>query len=210
MERIQIKENIEPHDEEVLSAEDDQATDDYEEVEEVPPPFLPQKRIIDHKYTLVLDLDETLIHYITDQDTEILELLDGDEDDVSYMIRPFCNQFLTELSNYFELVIFTAAMKDYADWIVDGIDKRGSIKHRLYRQHCRRTHVSRSEEEGGDYYMAVKDMRLLGRDIKKTIIIDNLKENFWSTCPNNGLEIKSWYGVDMCDQELKNFIPFLK
>jgi phage terminase small subunit len=53
-------------------------------------------------------------------------------------------------------------------------------------------------------------MRLLGRDIKKTIIIDNLRENFDSTCPNNGLEIESWYGIDMADTELKRLIPFLK
>lgn len=53
-------------------------------------------------------------------------------------------------------------------------------------------------------------MRLLGRDIKKTIIIDNLKENFWSTCPNNGIEIESWYGEDLDDRELYKLIPFLR
>ena len=49
------------------------------------------------------------------------------------MVRPYCARFLTELSEYYEIVIFTAAMQDYADWIVDGIDSRCSIKHRLYR-----------------------------------------------------------------------------
>ena len=53
-------------------------------------------------------------------------------------------------------------------------------------------------------------MRLLGRDIKKTIIIDNLKENFWSTCPNNGIEIKDWYGEDLDDVELLKLIPVLR
>ena len=60
------------------------------------------------------------------------------------------------------------------------------------------------------YFVAVKDMRLIGRDIKKSIIIDNLRENFWTTCPENGLEIESWYGIDMADTELKKLIPFLK
>jgi TFIIF-interacting CTD phosphatase-like protein len=55
----------------------------------------------------------------------------------------------------------------------------------------------------------VKDLRLLGRDIKKTIIIDNLRENFWSTCPHNGIEIVSWYGDDLDDTELQKLIPFL-
>ena len=51
---------------------------------------------------------------------------------------------------------------------------------------------------------------MLGRDIKKTIIIDNLKENFWSTCPNNGIEIESWYGEDLDDTELMKLIPVLR
>jgi CTD small phosphatase-like protein 2 len=49
------------------------------------------------------------------------------------MVRPYCNRFLSELSNYYEIVIFTAAMQDYADWIINGIDNRKNISHRLYR-----------------------------------------------------------------------------
>ena len=124
------------------------------------------------------------------------------------MVRPFCSKFLQELSKYFEIVIFTAAMQDYADWIVDGIDSRKYIKHRLYRQHCRRE-VAQTAGEIAQGFQSIKDLRLLGRDIKKTIIIDNLKENFWSTCPNNGIEIISWYGDGFDDQELKDLIPFL-
>lgn len=51
---------------------------------------------------------------------------------------------------------------------------------------------------------------MLGRDIKRTIIIDNLKENFWSTCPNNGIEIADWYGEDLDDTELLKLIPVLR
>ena len=64
------------------------------------------------------------------------------------------------------------------------------------------------EKEQG--FQSIKDLRLLGRDIKKTIIIDNLKENFMSTCPSNGIEIESWYGEEMDDKELLKLIPFLK
>jgi len=31
---------------------------------EVSPPYLPKKEIIDSPYTLILDLDETLIHFV--------------------------------------------------------------------------------------------------------------------------------------------------
>ena len=74
-------------------------------------------------YTLVLDLDETLIHYECD-DT------DGDY----YLIRPGAIKFLKEMALYYEIVIFTAAMPEYADKILDNLDENGfMIKYRLYR-----------------------------------------------------------------------------
>ena len=50
----------------------------------------------------------------------------------------------------------------------------------------------------------------MGRDLQKTLIIDNLKDNYINSCPNNGIEIKSWYGDDLSDCELLKLIPFLK
>lgn len=40
------------------------------------------------------------------------------------------------MSEFYEVVIFTAALKDYADFILNIIDVKKIIKHRLYRQHC--------------------------------------------------------------------------
>ena len=184
------------------------------ELPEVHPPFLPAKSILDPPYTLVLDLDETLIHFVSSQDQDpddqqFLDDLEDGENDFFYMIRPYCSKFLQDLSKFYEIVIFTAAMQDYADWIVDGIDQRKNVRHRLYRQHCiRDTPQTAGEIDQG--FHSTKDLRLLGRDIKKTIIIDNLKENFWSTCPNNGIEIKSWYGDDLDDAELIKLLPVLR
>lgn len=45
--------------------------------------------------------------------------------------------------------------------------------------------------------------------IRKTIIIDNLKESF-QLQPGNGIKIRDWYGTDLNDKELYNLIPFLK
>lgn len=114
---------------------------------------------IDHKrftYTLVLDLDETLVHF------EAAER--------RFRIRPGCFDFLKRLSSpYFEIVIFTAASQDYADFILNVLDKdRRCIIHRLYRQHTLVT-------EDGIY---LKDLSRLGRDLSKTIIVDNIAENF--------------------------------
>ena len=67
----------------------------------------PKAKGIDNVYTLLLDLDETLIHY------EIDETVDPNvEDPGYYLIRPGALRFLNELSDYFEIVIFTAAMPD--------------------------------------------------------------------------------------------------
>lgn len=64
------------------------------------PPYLPAL-CGDIEYTLVLDLDETLIHYR--------------DDDKFYLVRPGVTQFLSELSQLFDIVLFTAGVKKYAD-----------------------------------------------------------------------------------------------
>jgi len=68
-----------------------------------------------------------------EKDADSLANLEDGEDDFFYMVRPYCNKFLNELSKYYEIVIYTAAMQDYADWIIMGIDSKEVIKHRLYR-----------------------------------------------------------------------------
>jgi CTD small phosphatase-like protein 2 len=70
--------------------------------------------------------------------------------------------------------------------------------HRLYRQH------TTPHED-----FAIKDLYNLGRDLSKTIIIDNLAENFNYTTPLNGIWVESWYD-DMDDKVLSLLIPFLK
>lgn len=55
----------------------------------------------------------------------------------------------------FEIVIFTAAQQDYADFIIDQLDRsRSLIRHRLYRQHCILQHRG-----------CVKDLAALGRNL---------------------------------------------
>ncbi len=133
----------------------------------VKPNLLPSK-IASMTYTLVLDLDETLIHY-----DHVLN---------QFKIRPFCRPFLLKMSSIFELVIFTAAQKDYADFIIDQLDPlKEMIQFRLYRQHCE------FKKDGN----CVKDLAKLGRSLQKTIIVDNLKENF-ERQPRNGIWISTW------------------
>lgn len=55
----------------------------------------------------MLDLDETLVHF--------------DERAEDIFIRPFAEEFLQQMSKYYEIVIFTAGMQDYADWAIEQI-----------------------------------------------------------------------------------------
>lgn len=114
------------------------------------------------------------------------------------MVRPGVTKFLQELSFYYEIVVFTAALQDYADWILNQIDQHNCISHRLYRQHTKRL---------TDY--ALKDLSNLGRDLRKTIIVDNIAENYRYLQPFNGVHIISWYD-DMEDRELDKLLPLLK
>jgi CTD small phosphatase-like protein 2 len=67
------------------------------------------------------------------------------------------------MNKYYELVIFTAAMQDYADWVLDNLDTNRIINYRLYRQHAVRNGA-----------VFIKDMSKLGRDLSKVIIVDNV------------------------------------
>merc|ERR1719181_2124208 len=109
---------------------------DLERNPKLPPPSNP------NVYTLVLDLDETLVHYFE---------FDGAG---NYDIRPGMHDFLQRMSSLgYEIVIFTAATQDYADWVIDQIDEQRLVYHRLYRQHAL---------PWGPIF--VKDLSRLGRD----------------------------------------------
>lgn len=129
-------------------------------------PYLPCKKPNDHQYTLVLDLDETLIHVNESKELEI---------------RPYCREFLQNVSQYYELVIFTSAEKFYADIILNELDpEQDLIKHRLYKDHTKYKN---------DAYL--KDLDNLGRDLSKTIIVDDQPANFQQHVAN-GIEIAPW------------------
>ena len=106
------------------------------------------------EYTLVLDLDETLVHFNRKR--------------LVYQVRPGCLEFLGELAKYYEIVIFTASVSSVADFIIDKLDpKKELVRHRLYRNH---TILSKTA--------AVKDLARLGRPLERTLIVDNRAANF--------------------------------
>ena len=154
----------------------------------VPSPFLKKlpPEIETSTYTLVLDLDETLVHFFYTPSGG------------TFLIRPFCSQFLEEMAKIFEIVIFTAALKDYADSILDILDpNKILINYRLYRHHTSLSGIT-----------FCKDLTKIGRDLSRTLIIDNLADNF-KLQTNNGILIGTWID-DMKDTQLNDLGKILK
>ena len=135
------------------------------------------------EYTLVLDLDETLIHFSINTQNE-----------GHLFFRPYLFHFLNSVSEYYELIIFTAGLKEYAKIVLDLIENRIGKKifdYRLYREHT----------EPNDEGIFIKDLSKIGRNLQKMIIVDNTKENY-ELQEDNGIEIKSYYGFDSKKMDL--------
>ena len=161
--------------------------------------FLPPKT--SNKKTLVLDLDETLVHsqfleFSSPSDIIIKIEIEKEIYDIHVLVRPGVKEFLEKMEKYYEIVIFTASISKYADILLNIIDPKGLCPFRLFREHC--TLINNT---------FVKDLKKLGRDLKDIIIVDNSPLSY-SFHPENGLPILSWF-EDKNDRELYNIIPLL-
>ena len=154
------------------------------------------------KKTLVLDLDETLVHSqflpFSIQSDVILKIdIENQTHDIHVLIRPGVQTFLQRLSKLYEIVIFTASVSKYADPLLDILDKENYCSFRLFREHCTLM--------GMTY---IKDLNKLGRDLKDVIIVDNSPLSY-SFNKENGIPILTWFS-DKNDKELDYLLPILE
>ena len=88
--------------------------------------------------TLVLDLDETLIHSTTrngtDYDATVDVTLGSDTHTFYVHKRPFADYFLNQVSKWYDVVIFTASTSEYASPVIDWLDPQRIISRRYYRE----------------------------------------------------------------------------
>ena len=149
-----------------------------------------QKRIIypylnninQKKYSLVISLDETLIHFKSNNISNNKGVM---------QLRPGLFQFFQKVKSFYEIIIFSSGNKKYSDAMLDTIDvKRNMFDYRLYQEHC--------VIIDNDF---VKDLSRIGRNIDKIIIVDNLAQNY-RLQKENGINIKSFYGDDPNDRSL--------
>ncbi|GAM29155.1 hypothetical protein SAMD00019534_123310, partial [Acytostelium subglobosum LB1] len=152
------------------------------------------------KKTLVLDLDETLVHSsfkpVPNADFIVPVEIEGQVHQVYVLKRPHVDQFLMEISQKFEIVVFTASLSKYADPVLDLLDPHHVVHHRLFREAC--------HPHKGNF---VKDLSKIGRDLKSTIIVDNSPMSYLFH-PENAIPIESWFDSDT-DIQLLEMLPLL-
>ena len=163
--------------------------------------LLPPKPHNSTKKTLILDLDETLVHssFTPFEKNDIV--LNVDFEGVIYniyvLVRPEAELFIKTVAKFYELVIFTASISKYASPLLDILDKEKNIKYRLYRDQC--TFIN------GIY---IKDLKKCNRSLKDLIIVDN-SPIAYTFDSDNGLPIKTWI-EDPDDRELMKLVPILE
>ncbi|KAL3185746.1 hypothetical protein MRX96_028647 [Rhipicephalus microplus] len=183
---------------------------------------------------LVLDLDETLIH--SHHDGVIRQMVKPgtppdfvlkvtiDRHPVRFFVhkRPHVDYFLDVVSQWYELVVFTASMEIYGAAVADKLDNnRGILRKRYYRQHCTL-----------DYGSYTKDLSAITQDLSSIFILDNspgayrsypvrektpishFSSSKFALNRNNAsgitmpFPIKSWFS-DPRDMALLNLLPVL-
>ncbi|KAF2270068.1 NIF-domain-containing protein [Lojkania enalia] len=161
----------------------------------------PMKPEFKGKKCLVLDLDETLVHssfkMLHQADFTIPVEIEGQYHNVYVIKRPGVDAFMKRVGELYEVVVFTASVSKYGDPLLDQLDIHGVVHHRLFRESC--------YNHQGNY---VKDLSMIGRELKDIIIIDNSPTSYIFH-PQHAVPISSWFS-DAHDNELLDLIPVLE
>jgi Dullard-like phosphatase family protein len=118
--------------------------------------------------TLILDMDETLIaaQFSGKETKDFVETFNFmfSETTIRVRVRPYCTEMLEKLSQFYEIIVWTAGVKDYADPILDYIDpEKKFFKMRLFRETCIKV---------DQFYIKDLDV-ILDREKKSMVIVDN-------------------------------------
>ena len=143
-----------------------------------------------YQYTLVLDLDETLIYCRKDNSNYNNSSIKN-----RLIMRPGLLEFLHKMKQIYELVLFSLGTCSYVNNIVNIIEKKEKyFEYILYRQHA---------TYNDNIY--IKNLSLLGRDLKNIIIVDDIPEVF-KLHKNNGICIKPFCGDVIGERNTLKFL----
>jgi len=128
-----------------------------------------------YKYSLFIELDETLVHYYEEGNNYFVKVRCGAED------------FIKTMSGFCEIIIVSTSSKEYTDIIVKNINKDNNyINHTIYK-----------ELYDDEKYL---DFSKINRDIKKCIFICHTDE-FFNAPKNNIVKLSEFLGEET-DREI--------
>ena len=127
--------------------------------------------------------------------------------DIHLYKRDHCDEFFDYIANECEGVIYSTGSKVYVDKVMDVIDPDRTIfKHRLYQESCG---LIEYDEENLKELVKFIDEDILGRDEKRTVLLDTKYLCFWPN-PDNAMPVKEFVGSKKEDNELQSVINLLE
>jgi import inner membrane translocase subunit TIM50 len=139
-----------------------------------------------HVFTLVLDLNETLLYSDWKRDRGWRTFK-----------RPGVDAFLEHLAQFYEIVVYSDQLNMYVDPTLDRLDTKHCVRYRLSR--------AATKYQNGKHY---RDLSMLNRDPSRILYVSgNALET--SLQPENSVPIKPWKG-EAEDTVLLDLIPFLE
>ena len=155
------------------------------------------KNTCDHqKPSIVFDLDETLVHLIKGKHPNSISIK-VNEQIKNILVRKGASLLLSELYQLYELFIFTSSKKEYADPIIEKIAPFIPMENRFYQSSIRFCAKH-----------AFKDLKLINRNISRTILVDNCSQNA-ALQPRNVIVIKKFIGDDSDSVLTDDLLPLL-
>ncbi|XP_048225724.1 CTD nuclear envelope phosphatase 1 homolog [Ricinus communis] len=119
---------------------------------------------------------------------------------VTVFERPGLREFLKQISEFADLVLFTAGLEGYARPIVDRIDTENRFSLRLYRPSTIST----------EYREHMKDLSCLSKDLCRIVIVDDNPFSFLLQ-PLNGIPCMPFSAGQPYDNQLLDvLLPLLK
>lgn len=165
---------------------------------------------------LILDLDETLIHSLSKGSPRSLNTGSNNSNLIEIKLnniatlyhvhkRPYCDFFLKEISKWFELQIFTASVKEYANPIIDWLEGDNMMDEKLFTKRYYRDDCT--YRNGVGYIKDLSRFFPNGEDLRNVVILDNSPISY-ALHEDNAVMIEGWIN-DQNDKDLINLLPML-
>ena len=125
-----------------------------------------------YKYTLFIELDETIVHYYEEGENYFVKVRQGTED------------FLKTMNTFCEIIIVSTSSEEYTDIILDNLNKdKKYIDNAIYKDLCDSNNI-------------IIDFTKINRDNKKSIFICHNKNEFFNVPDSNVIELKEFNGEE--------------